>query len=283
MNTDRLIEEKLRICLNGDRLPFNTDLAQARLSLQHKLDNSAANGRSSQKASPILKWAASVAAILALCFAGYQLAEVSFPESASVAMITLPDGSTVQLAPQSSGSYNTLGWLVSRKVYLDHGRGFFEVKKGERFTVISPKGRVAVLGTSFDVLADAVVYRVSCKTGKVAVTGFEGSESFTLTPGQYVDFDAETWYQGDYAPAMVDAWVSGSYNFENTRISTVFAELARAFGYAIDSNAVAESQLYSGSFKTSQNLDDILRIVCKPSDLNYTIDETRKLITITKN
>ena len=284
MNTDTLLEEKLRACLHADRLPFHLDLMAARAALEIKLNaSSSATAIKIRYFSPALKWVASAAAVLIAAFTAYNIAEVSFPKSNVVSTISLPDGSSIQIAPSTVGGFNRVSWLFSRAVYLDEGRAFFEVQKGKKFTVVSPQGSVAVLGTSFDITANASSYRVSCKTGKVAVTSADGLEKFTLTPGEYTALNGDDWILGAYTPDLADAWISGTYNFENTEVREVFQTLGSAFGYAVDMPNTLVKSPYTGSFATTQNLNDILRIVCKPSGLNYQIDEGRKTIMITNN
>jgi ferric-dicitrate binding protein FerR (iron transport regulator) len=82
--------------------------------------------------------------------------------------VVLPDGSKVELNSESDLSFHRYRWLLQRRVNL-RGEAFFEVAKGKRFDVVSDVATTSVVGTSFNVLARAENYTVTCLTGKVAV------------------------------------------------------------------------------------------------------------------
>jgi transmembrane sensor len=84
------------------------------------------------------------------------------------AEVQLPDGSVVSLNAGSEVSYHKWYWAVSRTVEMN-GEAFFKVKKGRKFTVVSPNGQTHVMGTSFNVYSRDNVYKVTCITGKVMV------------------------------------------------------------------------------------------------------------------
>ena len=82
--------------------------------------------------------------------------------------VSIFDGSTIKLAPNSSLSYNSVLYFFNRKVTLE-GNAFFNVIPGNSFTVNSPNGEVSVLGTSFNIIDREDYFNVVCFTGKVAV------------------------------------------------------------------------------------------------------------------
>jgi hypothetical protein len=95
----------------------------------------------------------------------------------------LPDQSHVTLSSQSTISYKPLLWEFSRKVKFE-GKGFFEVKPGRKFEVISSKGKTAVLGTQFIIYSRIKDYQVTCLSGKVKVVEFAHQNEAIITKDQ---------------------------------------------------------------------------------------------------
>ncbi len=83
--------------------------------------------------------------------------------------LSLPDNSKVLLQPGTKLNVNTFSWFLTREVKLD-GEAFFEVEKGETFTVNTSAGQVEVLGTKFNVKASGNKLNVVCYEGRVEVS-----------------------------------------------------------------------------------------------------------------
>ena len=99
----------------------------------------------------------------------------------------LPDGSKVDLNAASTLKYYPLKWKFERKLKFE-GEGYFTVRKGSTFTVVSANGTTQVLGTSFNIYARNNNYRVTCLTGKVQVNSLT-NESVVLTPNVHVELE----------------------------------------------------------------------------------------------
>jgi hypothetical protein len=97
--------------------------------------------------------------------------------------VFLPDHSKVTVYAQSVLSYKPLLWKFARVVKFE-GEGLFEVQKGKKFEVVSPKGRTEVLGTQFDVYSRNNDYSVICISGKVKVTESAYQNHVIITGGQ---------------------------------------------------------------------------------------------------
>lgn len=95
----------------------------------------------------------------------------------------LPDNSRVKVFAQSTLTYKPYLWKFARSVNLN-GEGFFEVQKGQKFEVVSEKGKTIVLGTRFNVYARNHEYKVTCTSGKVKVLEFEFGNEAIITGGQ---------------------------------------------------------------------------------------------------
>jgi len=178
-------------------------------------------------------WLGAAAAVLLLITAVFLLRPGADLEIMAAAGTTqradLPDGSSVRLNAATTFAFT--GSDADRVAELD-GEAFFEVQKdGRPFTVNTPRGRVNVLGTSFNVYSRSGVMRVSCATGKVGVSFNDNSvDAHTLTPGQSVSIDA----RGEISLAPItDAesldWLSGRSVFNARPLSEVIAELERQY------------------------------------------------------
>ena len=121
--------------------------------------------------------AASVAILFGLFFFLNQPTEFSTDFGEQLA-VKLPDNSKVLLNSKSSISFNEKEWKYNRTVKLE-GEAYFKVQKGEKFTVITKEGTVAVLGTQFTVNSDENYFEILCFEGKVLVNSKEHKSILT--------------------------------------------------------------------------------------------------------
>ncbi len=214
------------------------------------------------------KWrwiaAASLFAIAA-SFGTYYTAQVEVISNQQAVTINLPDGSTVNLNIESKASYNKIGWLFNRSVSLT-GEGFFTVKKGEKFRVITENGNVDVLGTSFNVLARDQKFRVECFTGRVAIT--TSSNSTIITKGEVVTQSlSDELIKVKTQPVMQPNWLTGDYSYKNENLSTVLNDISDHFGIDISTSNKINKLSFTGAWNKSMTLDEVLKIVCLPFSL----------------
>jgi ferric-dicitrate binding protein FerR (iron transport regulator) len=220
---------------------------------------------------------AAAACIAALCF--FMLynpaTQVKVKNGEQISHL-LPDGSKISINAGSSIAYKSGTWGKRRKVELD-GEAFFEVKKGETFTVVTELGEVEVLGTSFNVRARGGSFAVGCVTGKVKVSNAKGS--LILTPG------LATYAQGENelkAPFLAEtqqmgAWRQGKFDFKDAKLGEIFAEIQRQFDVQIATTGEVAERKVSRYFEAG-NLDSALYKVCWPSNLE--IKKQGKMIVI---
>lgn len=155
-------------------------------------------------------------------------------EAGQFASHTLPDGSQVHLNAVSTIRYAPYWWKFNRKVTLE-GEAFFEVEKGEKFSVHSDLGITEVLGTKFNVYARGLDYEVFCETGKVGVSN-EYADRVVLMPGEFVSLNIEQPEKesAEEAKASILAWRNNEFNYNTTPMSKVFADLERQYDINIE-------------------------------------------------
>lgn len=186
------------------------------------------------------------------------------------AQVTLPDGSKVQLNAVTEVSYHPYWWQYSRKVELE-GEAYFDVEKGNKFTVVSEFGRTTVLGTTFNIFAREDSYEVACFSGLVKVDN--DKESVYVNPGEQaisiINNGFEVNNVSEYKEIM--SWRNHEYYFTNKAIKAVFSELELQYNIFINTENISaiDTLSYTGNFKRDLGIENILNLVCKPFGLEF--------------
>ena len=194
----------------------------------------------------------------------------------------LPDQSNVDLNAQSTLTYYPFWWKITRIVKLE-GEGFFEVRKGKKFTVLSSKGSTRVLGTSFNIFAREEIYKVTCITGSVRVKSKAGFEAILkpnskaeIQPGGKINVteNIETY------PEI--SWKQNVFLFTASPVFQVFSEIERQYGVHIETK-IDDYSLYTGNFTKDQNVEEILEYVCPALGLKYIRKSAGEYLIIRKD
>jgi transmembrane sensor len=182
----------------------------------------------------------------------------------------LPDGSTLQLNAQSSIAFHPYWWKINREVKLE-GEGYFKVKKGEKFTVVSTNGSTSVLGTSFNIYARENDYQVTCLTGKVSVVAKESQDQTIITPNQMVKLNTngklETNINID--AKLATQWTAGKFLFTQVPLHKVLEEISRQYNVTIN-NIENLNELYTGSFSKEPKVETVLDLISATFNISYT-------------
>lgn len=281
LSTKYPFDEKLDFCLRENRLPFEHSKEDIWQKIESKIQSQP--GSVSSSPSRWLKIAAAIAfAIVGLSYAYFLTGKTEITNiPGTIADISLPDGSEVLLNGKASLAYNSALWPFSRVVELTEGEAFFEVEKGSKFTVNTPKGNVSVLGTSFNVSLVNNGFDVACKTGSVQVEVAGNRQGVVLSPGDLLKTQNNEIALSRVPANEIGNWMKGEFIFDKIAIKDVLEIVAQQTGYAI-SLSPGIDDTYTGQFNESQSLKEILDIVCLPLDLNYTIDKEAKQVNISK-
>jgi len=180
--------------------------------------------------------------------------------------IVLPFNSTITMGPQSEITYDDESWAEARAVTLD-GQAHFSVTKGNPFTVTTDLGQVRVLGTEFDVYAENGSFLVKVDEGKVQATSGRSSHILTAKMSFYLN------------PKVVDAAFVERWKVDDMRIifnsrplSEVVESLALVTSKSFETSDINMSQPYSGTFNSTQSLNDILKQIFWPLQISYEIE-----------
>jgi ferric-dicitrate binding protein FerR (iron transport regulator) len=180
----------------------------------------------------------------------------------------LPDNSEVLLNAASKITFNEKKWENNRNLTLD-GEAYFQVQKGETFSVQTADGIVKVLGTHFNVKQRRNYYEVSCYEGLVSVT--YNNETVKLPPGKTFRVVNKQIEDVDDSAAENPSWMQQESSFTGIPLNQVIAELERQYDIKIKADDVDTSKLFTGSF-THTNQKIALEAVTIPLKLSYKID-----------
>ncbi len=224
---------------------------------------------------PWSKMAAAAAVVLLVGLMGFVqfYTETISSGDKNMAVAILPDGSSVDLNINSTISYQPYWWRFGRTVHFE-GEGFFEVKEGSTFKVVSKKGITEVLGTSFNINTRNDHYQVFCKTGKVRVSNRVGEHKAELTPNMMVDFK-EKFKVKPAKESKILSWKEARFSFESKALSEVLIDLEKYYDIRIELEDKSAALLkYTGNFKKTNTAEDVLNLICQSFGFTFVeIDE----------
>ena len=248
--------------------------------LQQKIEKGA---KKEQK--PIIKQAFfqySIAASITILFGMFFLMNMNktteiIVNAGQINTIFLPDSSEVIINSVSKLSYKSNNWGKDRIVNLN-GEAYFKVQKGSTFIVKTQKGIIQVKGTIFNVFCRDNTLEVKCTEGTVLVD-IKNNKTIELNKNEGVKFGINNEIQNlNLTKSNSNLWTNGQFYFENTELKCVFKELERQFNIKI--KFPEESNRYFTGYFTNKDLNQALKMICKPMKLNFKIEENNQ-VTIT--
>ena len=198
---------------------------------------------------------------------------VAVPMGASYSK-QLTDGTRIVINADTRLTYPETFEAHRREVAL-MGEAYFEVahKADAPFVVTTPAGSIEVLGTHFNVMADADRTTVTLAEGSVRLRF--GHREFTMQPGEQAcitasgDIDVRTVNTRNYT-----SWSTGTYDFSDTPLSEITRQLSLWYGVSIhiDSPEVAASR-YTGVIARSESLQQAIDLLPTISDLRFEVQD----------
>jgi len=220
--------------------------------------------------------AASIVLILGLFF---NKVEYTTPVGEQIT-VTLPDASEVQLNAGSTLSRKRFFWNSNKVVHLE-GEGFFNIEKGEGFSVMTNTGTVAVLGTQFNIRAQSV-FELNCYEGKVRFTAKNIKEKEILTSGEGIVI-LDNLIKNKIIKESQPLWLSTKQShFDNIPLTAVLETLERHYGFTFENTNLVRDVRFTGSF-VHDDLDLALKTVLVPAKLEYTKKSSNSVILKTIN
>lgn len=180
----------------------------------------------------------------------------------------LPDDSEVLLNAASKITFNKKKWADKRDLILE-GEAYFQVIKGQTFSVNTADGVVQVLGTHFNVKQRKNYFEVSCFEGLVSVT--HNNLTVKLPPGKTFRLINNHIEDMPDFNAQNPSWMHQESNFDRIPLDQVIAELERQYDIKIKTEGVDTSKLFTGSF-THKDKAIALEAITIPLKLSYKIE-----------
>jgi transmembrane sensor len=323
----KLVEEA-RMWLLAMKVPQNVltpnEIESALQSTWMKIDKKTADGNMKQK--PVLKlwqnsWFRGVAAVFIFgLISGLVYTNYFASSSASVnyealidgnegglveqtnnsnkpQIITLSDGSSVLLQPDSKLSYPKIFSGRDRKVYLS-GEGFFEISKNPEkpFYVYANEIVTKVVGTSFRIKAYANEpnIEVLVRTGVVKVRSNQlirnlKDEEVALLPNQALRFTRQSFTFNKITDITQDETLSRmassnieqlSFEFTDIPLEQIFKTIEQAYLVDIDFPGDKLKDCHLTTSLSDQPLPEKLKIICKSigNDSSYIMNGNQIII-----
>lgn len=259
---------------------------RARLETWAKIENGMkSGGKSTPLSRRIMKYAAAAVILLAVgvgtlslaLFGGRREMLSAVNDSGNVEVVVMEDSTRVWLHQGAKITYPAKFSRRMRPVELS-GEAFFDVASDSRrpFIVATKNIDIKVLGTKFNVRESDLSTEVMLESGSVALTASGGDEGVIMRPGELAvvnNKNSEIVVSQDDA-AIHSIWKENELVFRSQKLGVIFRYLERAFDANIQTdNNILANTVYTGRFKKSAGLDEILSIIQMNTGMKYRTDE----------
>ena len=199
--------------------------------------------------------------------------------------LQLPDGTSVWLNASSEIIYPAYFSGSTREIHLN-GEAYFEVEHNasKPFIVHTETFDIKVLGTKFNVEAYKGMegFTTALMEGSVEVTDRKNKDkSVRLYPAQKVAFR-----NGELCKSPIDnydvyRWREGLICFKETRFADLMRQLEKNYGVRIlINNEAVKEKVFSGKFRTTDGIDNALRLLQKDGHYTFEWDENKTTVCI---
>jgi len=200
---------------------------------------------------------------------------------AEVKKMVLPDGTIIWMNAETKIRLSPdFGTSNSRKLHLDYGEAYFEVKRDtlKPFSITTQQFVTTVLGTSFNIKSypELKSYQVAVATGKVKVDCHTAGKTIQLSSGllkdQVLTYNLDTKKTGIMLQdvAHLIEWKSKrSLNFENLTLAQIAAELSRQYNIKVQISGTQQSGKTYHLQLEHQPLQRLLKQIVLKTGISY--------------
>ncbi|MFD2969255.1 FecR family protein [Sphingobacterium bambusae] len=196
--------------------------------------------------------------------------------------LVLSDGTEVTLNSASSIRYPRAFSGTAREVQLLDGEAFFDVTHdaSHPFLVKAKENIIKVLGTSFNVSAYADDEEVTTTLLDGAVHFSNGFHSLLLQPGEQVTAwkNQKKLFKKQVDVLEYTLWRDGFFMFDDQSVSSILTTVKRWYDIDEVSFLDTPSDKFSGTFKRTKSLKQLLKNMQKIGHFNYEITGRRIII-----
>ncbi|WP_459210798.1 FecR family protein [Aquimarina rhabdastrellae] len=232
-----------------------------------------------KQSNPTIKWltiAASIAILIGI-FGVFTATKSYQTANGQHLVVTLPDGSVVQLNDGSKLTHKRFFWLNNKTVTLQ-GEAYFKVQKSDGFVVNTTYGNVAVLGTQFNVKSRSSSFELDCFEGVVRFDRKDHNEQQILRKNDRVVLSKNTLISETISKNEPN-WINGINVFKDTPLINVIEEIQRQYNVTFEIGETNTTRLFTGSF-LHDNLEAALKSTLTPMGINYTISKDKTIVQL---
>jgi len=191
--------------------------------------------------------------------------------------LLLPDSTQIILNKHSRLDYSSLYGKNDRHVKLV-GEGYFDVRHNPKapFIVEMKKSRITVLGTAFNVRAYESDDCIKATLVRGSIRFNIDEDQVKLKPNQELDYNK---FNEEISIKSVEVsasllWLKDIYKYQSTTLQYLLNNLGAVNGKKIViTNKELGKTIISGSFRESQPLDEILRIISRSVPIKWETKE----------
>ncbi len=197
--------------------------------------------------------------------------------------LSLADGTRVWVNSESKLKYPVRFTGNTREVFVS-GEAYFEVYKdiNKPFIIHTSKGKVKVLGTSFNVrdYVDEDELKTTLVTGSVLLISKKGRNKLVLEPLEQGSISEEGIITKDKVDVeLFTAWKDGRFFFNKQRLEYIMDVLSR--WYDIDvfyQNEAQKDIIFSGHIKRYEDFSKILEMLDLAGDTAFDINKKTVIV-----
>lgn len=212
-------------------------------ALDYKIDNLEYSWKQKERNAHTKIWYGIAASILLVVSLGYYFINkntytvVSNEQSATAKMITLPDGTSVQLNAGATIKYAAGSFKTNRRVQLLNGEIFVKVIHQTKYPFLVDLGDVHALdlGTSFNISKRNRDIVLTVEEGQVALQQPLASKSILLTVGKTGRYSSATGKLTAEKNTDINykSWLNKEFIFTETPLTEVVKQLSRVYKNSI--------------------------------------------------
>lgn len=290
-----VIDDWFKERMDGDRLAIQNNPFQAekiRSALYGKIQQCISQQNKKQQ---YIKWLKIACVLILISSIGaltlHQFQEARKPEkelvqifstgNAQYKRITLQDGTQIWMNSATrlriDAHFKTSNL---RKVYLEHGEAFFQVKRDtlRPFKIITQNFITTVLGTSFNIKSypELNTYKVAVASGKVKVDYLDQALAKELVPNEVLTYDLSTKRKmiTKQEVSLWSGWRSNqSVYLENLTLSQIGTALSRKYNIEVKiTNLQPDHRTYT-LYLVNQPIQQAIQRIALLTGMNYQLTQ----------
>lgn len=200
-------------------------------------------------------------------------------DSRRMTVVTLPDGSSIELNQDSRVSYESSDFTKDVRAIDFEGEGYFKIAKSETtpFKIKSADLEVTVHGTVFNLKAypQAEDAKLALMEGSVSLASLKTGEVVKIAPNEEATLN---YASGSISVKKLEednnatAWMTGKLRFNNAEMSEVILEIEEVYGCHLSLNRNLNGEHYTGVIPTD-NILVAISILEKIYNVKITVSE----------